>query len=93
MAVSALAPATRRSATDVTERDQEEQDSRIMMNMEAIIEKRLNEVKLAVEAHKLEAEHDKLRRDRHLAPWIIAASLSSGVVAAVVVSVISHLWK
>lgn len=63
------------------------EDTRIMMNMEELIQKRLNE--LAVEAHKLEAEHDKLRRDRFLAPWIIAASLVSGLIGGL----ISHLWK
>lgn len=77
----------------MTERDQEEQDSRIAMNIEEIIQKRLNEIKLVVEADKLVAEQEKLRRERKLAPWLVLASLTSGATAAVIVAVISHLWK
>jgi transposase-like protein len=51
------------------------------------------EQKLAQEARKLDAEHDKLRRDRNLAPWLLMASTTSGVVSAVVVSLITHLWR
>ncbi len=49
--------------------------------------------KLTQEARKLDAEHDKLRRDRNLAPWLIAASLSGGVVAAVIGQIIQHFWR
>ncbi len=49
--------------------------------------------KLTQEARKLDPEHDKLRRDRNLAPWLIAASLSGGVVAAVIGQIIQHFWK
>ena len=45
--------------------------------------------KLAAEQQKLLAEALKLNRDRWLAPWVLAASLSSGVVVAV----ISHFWR
>ena len=54
----------------MTERDQEEQDWRIAMNIEEIVQKRMNEIKLSVEADKLVAEREKLRRDRMLAPWV-----------------------
>ena len=63
------------------------------MNIEEIIQKRMNEVKLAVEAEKLVAEQEKLRRDRKLAPWLIGASVLSGVTSAIVVAIIAHLWK
>ena len=52
-----------------------------------------DEQKRAQEARKLDAEHDKLRRDRNLAPWLLMASTTSGVVSAVVVSLITHLWR
>lgn len=45
--------------------------------------------KFTAEQHKLTAEAAKLSRDRWLAPWVLAASISSGVVVAV----ISHFWK
>jgi hypothetical protein len=51
------------------------------------------ERKLTQEARKLDAEHDKLRRDRNLAPWLIGASLSGGVVAGVIGQIIQHFWK
>ena len=45
--------------------------------------------KFLAEERKLMAEAAKLNRDRWLAPWVLAASLSSGVIVAV----ISHFWK
>jgi uncharacterized protein (DUF3084 family) len=44
---------------------------------------------LMAERSKLEAEAEKLRWDRRLAPWIIATSLISGIVGGL----ISHLWR
>jgi hypothetical protein len=44
---------------------------------------------LNVEQYKLTAEAAKLNRDLWLAPWVLAASLSSGVLVAV----ISHFWR
>ncbi len=41
------------------------------------------------EQHKLIAEAAKLDRDRWLAPWLVLASVTSGVVVAV----LSHLWR
>jgi hypothetical protein len=49
--------------------------------------------KLIQEARKYDAEHDKLRRDRNLAPWLIVASLSGGIVAAAIGQIIQHVWK
>jgi hypothetical protein len=45
--------------------------------------------KFVAEQHKLMAEGNKLNRDLWLAPWVLATSLSSGVVVAI----ISHFWK
>lgn len=45
--------------------------------------------KLLAEERKLNAEALKLSRDRWLAPWVIVASLSSGIIVAV----ISHFWR
>lgn len=50
-------------------------------------------VKLVQEARKLDAEHDKLRRERNLAPWLLTASLSGGIVAAVIGQLLQHFWK
>lgn len=45
--------------------------------------------KFVAEQHKLMAEAAKLNRDRWLAPWLLLASVTSGVVVAV----ISHFWR
>jgi hypothetical protein len=57
---------------------------------------RAETAKLAEEARKFVAEHDKLiaegrkyERDRWLAPLVLAASLLGGVLVAVV----SHFWR
>jgi hypothetical protein len=50
--------------------------------IEDIVQKRINALKLL-------AETDKLHWDRRIAPWVIASSLISGIVVAI----ISHLWK
>jgi hypothetical protein len=49
--------------------------------------------KLFQEARKYDAEHDKLRRDRHLAPWLIVASLSGGIIAAAIGQIAQHFWR
>jgi hypothetical protein len=49
--------------------------------------------KLWHEARKFEAERDKLRRDRGLAPWIVAASFGGGIVAAIAGQIIQHFVK
>jgi hypothetical protein len=41
------------------------------------------------ERSKLEADAEKPRWDRRLAPWFIATSLISGIVGGLV----SHLWR
>jgi len=46
-------------------------------------------LKFTAEQHKLMAEAAKLNRDRWLAPWLVLASVMSGVIVAV----ISHLWR
>jgi hypothetical protein len=51
------------------------------------------ERKLTQEARKLDAEHDKLRRDRNLAPWLIAASFLGSGAAGIVGQIIQHFWK
>lgn len=45
--------------------------------------------KFVAEQHKLIAEAAKLNRDRWLAPWLLLASIMSGVVVAV----IGHFWR
>jgi hypothetical protein len=45
--------------------------------------------KFIAEQRKLLAEAAKLSRDRWLAPWALVASLSGGLIVAV----ISHFWR
>ncbi len=61
--------------------------------MEETNKLRIEGTKLFQEARKLDAEHDKLRRDRNLAPWLIAASLSGGIIAAFLGQFLAHFWK
>ncbi len=49
--------------------------------------------KLLQEARKLGAEHDKLRRDWRLAPWLLAASVGGGVVASLLGQLAQHYWR
>jgi hypothetical protein len=50
-------------------------------------------VKLTQEARKFDAEHDKLRRERNLAPWLLVASVSGGIIAAGIGQILQHFWK
>ncbi|MGD0432967.1 MAG: hypothetical protein ABSA58_17935 [Acetobacteraceae bacterium] len=50
-------------------------------------------MKFYQESRKLDAEHDKLRRDSVLAPWLLGASLFASLFGGLVVALLTHFWK
>lgn len=54
---------------------------------------RAEAVKFAAEQRKLVAEARKLDRDRWLAPLVLGVSLAASLSGGVVVAVVGHFWR